>query len=518
MKVEEIEAVLVVFLVAIQSIVFVKTFKKIRVFKNTIPDSNKLEIARILVPSQDLIALTPTAILKNVIIYKSNYDKIKLEGSFDESNFEALKLEIVTIVQCNTIATPVFQKIIFSINNYLIRNRNSASDFSLIKDIVERNADAAEEEINLTISIPLYLGLLGTMLGIVIGLFNMSDILGVVSGSLDDNNLNFAISILLGGVKIAMIASFTGLLFTIVNSGWIFKGSRSQIDNKKNEFYTFLQIELLPAMNQGLGQTFESLQRNLLSFNGEFKKNLVKLSGIFDKNYETLSMQRELMEMIDRSKVSEMTKYNVKVLQELNVATKQFENFNEYFGNLNGYISNSYQITDRLTAILDRTDNFKKIADTLEDKLNQSQHLMTFLSQHFHDLDNHKQLVSNSVAEVAHGISGVFSELKDHIELSSKSIKNFTIEEIEALKKALSESRTNLGNLQFLDNLNKEVGQIKANSAIQTNRLKVQVDELNKNISKSVILLEGIEKAAKVNTEGAGQKLMKLFTLKKKGK
>jgi hypothetical protein len=103
-------------------------------------------------------------------------------------------------------------------------------------------------------------------------------------------------------------------------------------------------------------------------------------------------------------------------------------------------------------------------------------------------------------------------------EIPGVEIRLWTDEEIEALKKALSESRTNLGNLQFLDNLNKEVGQIKANSAIQTNRLKVQVDELNKNISKSVILLEGIEKATKVNTEGAGQKLMKLFTLKKKGK
>jgi hypothetical protein len=355
------------------------------------------------------------------------------------------------------------------------------------------------------------------MLGIVIGLFNMSDILGFVSGSLTDDNLNAAIAILLGGVKIAMIASFTGLLFTIVNSGWIFKGSRSQIDSKKNEFYTFLQIELLPAMNQGLGQTFESLQRNLLSFNGEFSNNLKKLSGIFDKNHETLSMQRELLELIDRSKVSEMTRYNVKVLQELNVATQQFERFNEYFANLNGYISNSYQITDKLTAILDRTDNFKKIADTLEDKLDQSQQLIAFLSQHFQELDNHKQFVSNSVAEVAHGISDVFSELKGHMERSSQSIKDFTIEEVEALKKALAESRTNLGNLQFLESLNKEVGQIKTNSSNQVDKLNGQVDELNKNLSKSVFLLEGIEKASKVKTVGVGGKIKNFFT-RKKGK
>jgi hypothetical protein len=515
MKVEQIETYLVLFLVAVQFYVFIKTFLKIQLFKGIIPDSNNLSVNRILIPSADLNSLSPKDILKNVLEYKENIKRIKSEESFNESILSTQDLEEITIIECNTVVNPVFQKIVFSINNYLIRNRHSASDFSLIKDIVERNTDAIEEEINLTISIPLYLGLMGTMLGIVIGLFNMSDILGFVSGSLTDDNLNAAIAILLGGVKIAMIASFTGLLFTIINSGWIFKGSRSQIDNKKNEFYTFLQIELLPAMNQGLGQTFESLQRNLLSFNGEFSRNLKKLSGIFDKNHETLSMQRELLELIDRSKVSEMTRYNVKVLQELNVATQQFERFNEYFANLNGYISNSYQITDKLTAILDRTDNFKKIADTLEDKLDQSQQLISFLTQHFQELDNHKQYVSNSVAEVAHGISDVFSELKEHIQKSSQSIKDFTIEEVEALKKALAESKTNLGNLQFLESLNKDVGQIKTNSSNQVDRLKGQVDELNRNLSKSVQLLEGIEKASKVKTEGLYGKVKNLFTRKK---
>jgi hypothetical protein len=515
MKVEQIETYLVLCLVAIQFYVFIKTFFKIQLFKGIIPDSNSLSINRIFIPSDHLNSLSPKDILKNVLEYKENIIRIKSDESFNESIMSSQDLEEITIIECNTVTNSIFQKIVFSINNYLIRNRHSASDFSLIKDIVERNTDAIEEEINLTISIPLYLGLMGTMLGIVIGLFNMSDILGFVSGSLTDDNLNAAIAILLGGVKIAMIASFTGLLFTIINSGWIYKGSRSQIDNKKNEFYTFLQIELLPAMNQGLGQTFESLQRNLLSFNGEFSRNLKKLSGIFDKNHETLSMQRELLELIDRSKVSEMTRYNVKVLQELNVATQQFERFNEYFANLNGYISNSYQITDRLNAILDRTDNFKKIADTLEYKLDQSQQLISFLTQHFQELDNHKQYVSNSVAEVAHGISDVFSELKEHIQKSSQSIKDFTIEEVEALKKALAESKTNLGNLQFLESLNKDVGQIKTNSSNQVDRLKGQVDELNRNLSKSVQILEGIEKASKVKKEGLYGKVKNLFTRKK---
>lgn len=38
--------------------------------------------------------------------------------------------------------------IVSSINNYLRKNRNSTADFHLMKDIVDRNCDGAEDEIN----------------------------------------------------------------------------------------------------------------------------------------------------------------------------------------------------------------------------------------------------------------------------------------------------------------------------------------------------------------------------------
>jgi hypothetical protein len=97
----------------------------------------------------------------------------------------------------------------------------------------------------------------------------------------NDLLLNDGIGLLIGGVKIAMIASFSGLLFTIFNSGWAFKGARILVESRKNDFYTFIQIELLPIINQGLASTLESLQRNLMKFNGEFTSNLSQLSGIF---------------------------------------------------------------------------------------------------------------------------------------------------------------------------------------------------------------------------------------------
>ena len=85
------------------------------------------------------------------------------------------------------------------------------------------------------------------------------------------------------------------------------------MEARKNEFYTFVQVELLPIINQGMAATFESLQRNLLKFNDTFSTNLTKMSGIFDTNTRTIMAQKELLDAIDEMKVSEMSQYNVKV-------------------------------------------------------------------------------------------------------------------------------------------------------------------------------------------------------------
>ena len=134
----------------------------------------------------------------------------------------------ITLIKSTGNSNVVFEKVLNSVNTYLLRNKGAVSDFNLIKDVVERNTDAIDEEINTLLPIPLYLGLMGTMLGIVIGLFAMP--------SISDANFEKAIDILIGGVKIAMIASFTGLLLTVLLSGWKYKGAKTKAEGLKNDF------------------------------------------------------------------------------------------------------------------------------------------------------------------------------------------------------------------------------------------------------------------------------------------
>lgn len=495
MKIESIEILLVLVIVSVQFYVFVRTFNQIRIFKNIIPDIDSLGISKVLVPSADLERLPPKEILAKIDVYKNNFGDGESPDLFFEEpeNSNPIEKTEVNIIETDAKSNSIFEKILFSTNNYLIRNRGAASDFNLIKDIVERNTDAVEEDINSSIGVPLYLGLMGTMMGIVIALFNMPDLNVELGSSNTGQTLDEGISMLIGGVKIAMIASFLGLMLTIINSGWIFKGSRSFSEARKNEFYTFIQIELLPLINQGLASTLESLQRNLLKFNNEFSINLKGLTGIFDASRSSIREQKELLDALDNAKVSEMTRYNVTVLKQLDVSVEKFEKFNSYMTNVTQFVENSQLIVGRTNELLARTDNFKSIANNLEDKLNQSQLLMEFLSAHFNKLDEHKEFTSNAVADVGHSISETFKELKEHIQNSSEAVKQFTVDETDLLKTALSESKTNLSNLEHLATLKSDVSQFKNSSASQSEHLKQVIDDLNKNMAKSIAVLEQIE-------------------------
>lgn len=504
MKIEFIETVLVCIIVSIQIGVFTRTFFKIRLFKRIIPNIDSLYVTKVVVPVSELERLSPKEFLSNINSYKEAQTDINSNEDLDENEsldlfnnsnqiIDDIEKTEVNILEIDGKANKVFDSILFAVNNYLIRNRGASSDFNLMKDIVERNTDAVEEDINLSVGTPLYLGLMGTMMGIVIALFNMPD-LGVELGTEQTGKtLDEGIAMLIGGVKIAMIASFMGLMLTIINSGWVFKGSRSYSEARKNEFYTFIQIELLPIINQGLASTLESLQRNLLQFNSEFSRNLKGLTGVFDSNRSAIREQKELLDAIDKAKVSEMTKYNVAVLKQLDLSVGKFEKFNAFLSNTTQFVENSQLIVTKSNELLARTDNFKSIADNLDSKLTQSQQLLTFLSDHFNKLEEHKEFTSNTVADVGHSISETFKELKEHIQNSSEAVKQFTIDETEALKTALSESKTNLVNLEHLATLKTDVSQFKNSSATQGEKLKQTIEELNRNMAKAIVVLEQIE-------------------------
>lgn len=267
---------LVIVLVCVQFKVFLNNCKLIKEVENLFPLSNTLFV------------------LQNSLKDNALIDDIHETGG----NVESIKVFKIVSADLDKNSSE-FRKILDSINNYLQKNKGAVSDFMLIKDIVERNCDSKEEEITIQTPIPLYIGLMGTMLGIIIGIGRIAIMGGGFSAFID--NPQQAIGELMGGVAIAMLASLTGILLTTISS-WKSKTSKNKLEADKNGFYSWIQAELLPVLSGNMANTLQLLQQNLTSFNLSFSFNigrmenaLKEMSGSFAESIENLGLLKNLI-------------------------------------------------------------------------------------------------------------------------------------------------------------------------------------------------------------------------------
>lgn len=358
----------------------------------------------------------------------------------------------------------VLDKILSSVNTYLLRNKGAVSDFNLIKDVVERNTDAVDEEINSLLPIPLYLGLMGTMIGIVIGLFSMP--------SISDENFESAIDMLIGGVKIAMIASFVGLLFTVILSGWKYKGAKLQAEGLKNDFFTWIQTQLLPVLSQNISSSIYSLQANLLNFNDTFSTNISSFNGLMNKILNSFDGQVNLMNELKEVDVAQLAKLNVNVLQELRTSTKEFEKFNTFLNQLNSFVDNAQKLNHNINNQLDRTYAIEQIANSIGSNISTNNQLIGVLQSELREVSSRKQMVAEAVIDVDNVLSKSLEDLGRHIDAQINAIKNITIKEEDLLEKLLKEDRGNLNEL-------KKISELKISVEKGTAAQNEKLDQLN---------------------------------------
>lgn len=377
-----------------------------------------------------------------------------------------IEVTLIKAVESNTI----LDRVLTSVNTYLLRNKGAVSDFNLIKDVVERNTDAIDEEINSLLPIPLYLGLMGTMIGIVIGLFSMP--------SISDSNFESAIDMLIGGVKVAMIASFIGLLFTVILSGWKYKGAKLHADGQKNNFFTWIQTQLLPVLSQNISSSIYSLQANLLQFNDTFSVNVNSFNGLLGKILYSFDSQVNLMNELKEVDVAQLAKLNVNVLQELRVSTKEFEKFNLFLNQLNSFVDNAEKLNHNINNQLDRTDDLAKIATSINSNTNLNEQLIDVLKSELNEVSVRKQIVSDAVVGVDDILTKSFSDFREHIHSQMIAMKEFTIKEEDLLEKLLKEDRGNLNELKKLGDMKKGMDLLEKETRFQNDKL----DVLNINI------------------------------------
>ena len=346
--------------------------------------------------------------------FKKNRDTLEDYLVFDDSDSkESLELigdkNVITIpyVISATNDNEITQRIVAVLNSYLINNFGAIVNFSIIKDILEREVDLEDSEITNSISTPLYLGLAATMLGVIMGLFAMPDFNNVADLDL---NLNKGVGPLINGVKLAMFASLAGLLCTTILSSFIYKHARTKVNHGLNAQISYFQNKLLPVLIKAEDTGVSGLKASLDKFGRETAKILDDLHGAVDKTSRTLSSQLQVISKVENLNFTKVSKVNLELFDRLEVNMNALNSFSQYLNQIDKVAGNLYGFSER-------SNDFKKIADAVNENLTESKLLTQFLTSHL-------QAIKSSGSSALNAFNLVDSKFADAISKLSQEVDN----------------------------------------------------------------------------------------------
>ena len=440
------------------------------------------------------------------------------------------------LVRKNVHSSKFFDEIINTINRYLSHNKGSA-DYAILKDITDRNCDAVEAQIEATASIPIYIGLCGTLIGIVLGvavlgfrggidaLFDTTPVVMVESISeanselrtegskiktKDGNVYEFSrgqwslyknpgeegIKNLLQGVGIAMLTTLFGVLFTIVGA-WSSKRSSRVNEEKKNGFLSWLQAELLPQMSNDLGQVIFQMQRNLTKFNNTFASNTSQLDSVLKGINTTYEDQTRLLKAVEKLKIDEIATANIRVLQELKECTDEIEELGQLVSNTTEYITKVDNLNSLLSSHLDRTRLIENMGQFFREEVTQ--------------IEKRKHAIANSTADIDANMQRAFGQLREHTDreyqqlgeaLANKHADFLRAIEAqqEALNRKLEETSQLVQELKNLTAVKESMEQLALAEQSQNAKIETLVNASAEQNEKIKALVECVNKIAATAT------------------
>lgn len=360
---------IIVLLIGLQLFILLKTHKKSKVLASVFETTTEgYKVEKYYIPKKELSSTTYDIILSDKRRYKKKgddvetYEDVVFTEAGDVDGLPGVpSIEKKTRIICKAKdkeevslislpgENPLQKEINRVLNNYLIRNKGAASDYGLIKDVVERNCNSLEEEIETQTPWPLYFGLMGTMLGIIVGI---GDIAINVGFDQFVEKPEEHIGGLMGDVAMAMIVSCCGILFTTTLS-FFAKKAKSILETRKNAFYSWFQSELMPIISKENASTgLKRLEENLSKFNESFEDNVKELNATFSVVKETSGNQALLMKTLNKMDLKKMAEANIEILSRFNQTVGQLEKFNSYINYSQTVLDD---IAQRNTAISEAT-------------------------------------------------------------------------------------------------------------------------------------------------------------------
>lgn len=427
-------------------------------------------------------------------------------------------------------------ELVKELNKYISRNKGT-TDFSIIQNKTERFANTMFENASSNLAFPTYMGLMGTFIGVLMGLvgFVLPDLIGEFGFDIgSDEEAN--ITRLVYGVIVSMITSAFGLSFTTKSNKAATEYKR-MMDERKNMFYDFIQNELMPVLGMSVVAALSQLKETLLhfhesfdvitrnferTFNGctdkfgkEFEKNIVAVGHaasqlgssieVVNKNVENQqALLRELRSdgmiaaldrFVDAGRQFEQSANSVKEMdnmcENISAAVKSLLIVQKEY---NSSLVVPKLIAERLNVILERVTTFENSVNALGASIAQTQMLgnseLTLIQEHLDNIKR-KDAIAVEYQETANEelkalfdtettiIQNLQRQYTSAIESHSDEFGKLMEQVAEAIKQKKEEFMQTLQNAFDMAELNTEFAHLK-----QLPEIRNCIDGLNASVEK----------------------------------
>lgn len=332
----------VLVVIALQVFSFLKTKKNITELRD-------------LFKEVDNLSLKETSVTSDVLRNKSSLQKFlenipsRIEEGLDE---DYINLSLI-VSQKEGMPKGRLGKIIHRTNEYLCKNTGTSADLSVLRDISDNQKGALEDDIQNSLNVPLYLGLAGTIVGIITGLIGVdfNQIFGTTS------NLD-GLQHLLYGVVATMFASLLGLGFTVYNSAISYKNAVSKSNEGTEEYINFLRRELMPLLSNSMASSLNSLKGVLGHFVDKFGRNLDAYADSTELLNDNLEKQHLVLSEINKLSLTQTANKIAETFIQLKESADSLNVFRTYQKQLNSTIANVSGMVNQIQTIIGNFNDF----------------------------------------------------------------------------------------------------------------------------------------------------------------
>lgn len=335
-------------------------------------------------------------------------------------------------------ANKTFTMIIDATNAYLSKNKGSA-DFNIIKSIADRTAESQENKVSSSLSLPLYLGLMGTFIGVILGLAS------IAIGGFSMDNTDVIIKELIRGVVLAMIVSLLGLALTTVLNARIFKNAVAVRDVCRNRYFNFLQAELLPNLDNNLYAALDQFRKNMADFNDKFSKNLDFFDSSFSDNIKNLketvlgmstqievvnkntAVQMEFLQELKKIGYNRMAEANIRVFDKIKDVGPTLITFITEQQKLTKNMEQANLFSEQISGLMNRVSSFEEGVNNLGRDLQQSDflggELIGVVKKHLTAIEQKEYLINDYAARSGSEVEGYLKGALERIRLLKNRIE-----------------------------------------------------------------------------------------------